>query len=165
MKKLFIPALIIGLIIASCGDKEFVNDLPGEDPPFNPFDTINYDETMVPQEPVDSNSFLGIHTYILSQSCDQPACHDGTFEPDYRTVQSSYSTLVFHAVTKNFASDPVPYRVTPFESEQSMIYRRITEHNPPNFERMPSSGNPLPDNQIAIIKNGLMKGLPISMGM
>ena len=159
MKKTIFLFIGFVIIIFAC-QKDSVTetnlDLP--DPPFNPFDTIDYDETMVPQTPVDSNSFLGIHTYILSSRCNQPACHDGTFEPDYRTVQSSYSTLVYHSVIKNFPTNPVPYRVTPGDPEQSMLYRRITEHNPPNFERMPSSGNPLPDNLVNLIKNWIEDG-------
>src|SRR5690606_5876945 len=158
MKKYLI--LIFGLIalIYSCGDnyKESTLDLPT--PPFNPFDTIDYDETMVPHTPVDSNSFLGIHLYILSSSCNQPNCHDGTFEPDYRTVPSAYSTRVMHGVKKHFPTNPVPYRVTPGEPSQSMLYRRITEHNPPNFERMPSSGNQLPARSIELIKNWIEDG-------
>ena len=160
MKKLFGCIIFLGLLISACKDSESLTELPDPDPPFNPFDTVNYDNTMVPQVPVDSSSFLGIHTYILSASCDQPACHDGTFEPDYRTVQGSYNTLVYHAVTKNFPSNPVPFRVTPFEPAQSMVYRRITEHNPPNFERMPSSGNELPQQQIQLIKNWIEAGAP-----
>ena len=159
MKKLLIIFVGLAVVIFSC-TKESVTetDLNQPTPPFNPFDTIDYDETMVPYTPVDSNSFLGIHTYILSSSCNQPNCHDGTFEPDYRTVQSAYSTLVFHAVKKNFPTNPVPFRVTPGDPSQSMLYRRITEHNPPNFERMPSSGNQLPDNSINLIKNWIEDG-------
>lgn len=158
MKKYLTLIAGLMLMIFSCQDdyKETTLDLPT--PPFNPFDTVDYDETMVPHVPVDSNSFLGIHTYILSSSCDQPNCHDGTFEPDYRTVQSAYSTLVFHGVKKNFPTNPVPYRVTPGEPAQSMLYRRITEHNPPNFERMPASGNPLPEKSVNLIKNWIEDG-------
>lgn len=159
MKKLLIIFVGLVVVVFSC-TKDSVTETNLDPPtnPFNPFDTIDYDETMVPKIPVDSNSFLGIHYYILANSCNQPGCHDGSFEPDYRTVQSSYSTLVFHDVIKNFPSNPVPYRVTPGDPSQSMLYRRITEHNPPNFERMPSSGNQLPDNLIQLIKNWIDDG-------
>lgn len=158
MKKICFLIAAFALLFAACKDSmnETIIELP--DPPFNPFDTIDYDESMIPIMTVDSNSFLGLHTYVLNPSCNQPACHDGTFEPDYRTVQSSYSTLVFHPVKKNFPIDPVPYRVTPGDPAQSMIYRRITEHNPPNFERMPSSGNELPADQIALVRNWIEDG-------
>ena len=159
MKKFLIIFFGLAIVAFSC-TKESINETDLDPPsnPFNPFDTIDYDETMIPQIPIDSNSFLGIHNYILSVSCNQPGCHDGSFEPDYRTIQSSYSTLVLHGVTKNFPTNPVPYRVTPGDPSQSMLYRRITEHNPPNFERMPSSGNPLPDNLIELIKNWIEDG-------
>ena len=158
MKKFLIIFVGLMVVFFSCKDDYMETTLDPPSPPFNPFDTIDYNENMVPHTPVDSNSFLGIHTYILSSSCNQPNCHDGTFEPDYRTVQSAYSTLVFHSVKKNFPTNPVPYRVTPGDPAQSMIYRRITEHNPPNFERMPSSGNQLPDNLINLIKNWIEDG-------
>ncbi len=158
MKKILI--ILVGLIVVifSCKDSLTETELDPPEKPFNPFDTIDYDETMVPHIPIDSTSFLGIHNYILAPSCNQPGCHDGSFEPDYRTVQSSYSTLVFHSVIKNFPTTPVPYRVTPGEPANSMLYRRITEHNPPNFERMPSSGNQMPDNLINLIKNWIEDG-------
>ncbi len=158
MKKLFFYILGLSLLIAACGDTSNLNELPDPDTPFNPFDTVNYDETMVPSVPIDSNSFLGLHTYIFSTTCNQPACHDGTFEPDFRTVQSAYNTLVYHPVKKNFPVDSVLFRVTPGNTEQSMIYRRITEHNPPNFERMPSSGIALPEAKIQLIKKWIEDG-------
>ncbi|MEM1319907.1 MAG: hypothetical protein AAGG75_06590 [Bacteroidota bacterium] len=160
MKKLFFYILGFGLLIAACEDSTSTTDLPGPETPFNPFDTVNYDETMVPTTPVDSNTFLGLHTYIFSTSCNLPACHDGTFEPDFRTIQSAYNTLVYHPVKKNFPVDSVPFRVTPGDPALSMIYRRLTEHNPPNFERMPSSGIPLPEENIALIKNWIEAGAP-----
>ena len=71
----------------------------------------------------------------------------------FRTVQSAYNSLVFHEVIKNTANDDFPYRVTPNDASLSMMYKRVSEHQPPNFELMPSSGIPLPDRQIELIKN------------
>ena len=54
--------------------------------------------------------------------------------------------------------EPLPFRVPPFEPEQSILYKRITEHFLPNFERMPSSGNPLAEDKINLITNWINDG-------
>ncbi|MEI7803023.1 MAG: hypothetical protein WCI97_10285, partial [Bacteroidota bacterium] len=85
IKKIFF-ALTLTIVIFSC--KKKVTTVEGTIPD-NPYDTVNYDETGIPEVPIDSNSFLGIHKYILSKKCGVPGCHDGNFEPDFRTVQSA----------------------------------------------------------------------------
>jgi hypothetical protein len=107
---------------------------------------------------LDSTTFLGLHYHIFSKRCNQPACHDGTFEPDFRTVQSAYNSLVFHPVVKNTPNNDYPYRVTPGDPSLSMMYKRISEHDPPNFEIMPSSGVALPDRQLELIENWIIDG-------
>ena len=160
MKKIIFILCVFSLLVNSCKDSD-----PSEpsDLPFNPFDTLTYPLPDIVKVPVDSNGFLGLHHYIFSQSCNQPGCHDGSFEPDFRTVESAYNTLVFHPIKKNYdpnvdGRDPLPYRVTPFEPDQSMIYKRITEHFLPNFERMPSSGIELSQDKINLIKNWISDG-------
>ena len=37
-------------------------------------------------------------------TCANSGCHDGTFEPDFRTVGSSWNTLVNHPVIANDAA-------------------------------------------------------------
>jgi hypothetical protein len=126
--------------------------------PFNPYDTLTYPTYQIPQISIDSASFLGLHNYVFSKSCNVPGCHDGSFEPDFRTVQSSYNTLVRHGIVKNYPTNPLEYRVYPGDKTKSMLWKRVSEHNPPNFESMPSSGNQLPqkvlDNIAAWIDNG-----------
>lgn len=160
MKKIIFILTVLFLVLQSCKDDG--QPEPGE-VPFNPFDTLTYPMPDLMQVPVDSNGFLGLHHYIFSQSCNRPGCHDGTFEPDFRTVESAYNTLVYHPIVKNYnptvdGRDPLPYRVTPNESSQSMLYKRITEHFLPNFERMPSSGNALSQDKIDLIKNWIDDG-------
>ena len=69
--------MLSGIVMIFSCKKDIVTGYP--ETPFNPFDTITYDDGTVPQTPIDSNSFLGIHQYILSVKCAQPACHDGSF--------------------------------------------------------------------------------------
>lgn len=152
--------LIIGILATYACTRitEVVNEPVPLVEPFNPFDTIDYTIHTDPTITIDSASFLGLHTYIFSKSCNQPACHDGTFEPDFRTVQSAYNSLVNHPVKKNYPINPLPYRVKPGDINASMMYHRITLHSPPNYERMPSSGNPLPDDKIALVRRWIEDG-------
>ncbi len=144
-------------VFFTCKDS-YIETTIEPDSVFNPYDTVNYSGNTISADDLDSASFLGLHYYIFSKRCNQPACHDGTFEPDFRTVQSAYNSLVFHTVTKNTPNEDFPYRVTPNDPSLSMMYKRISEHNPPNFEQMPSSGVALPDRQIDLIRQWIVNG-------
>ncbi|HAW51670.1 MAG TPA: hypothetical protein DCX54_04980 [Flavobacteriales bacterium] len=110
------------LMYASC--KKETTFIPGV-VPVNPFDTVSYPPppSVIP---IDSNSFLGLHQYIFSTTCAVPGCHDGTFEPDFRTVQSAYNTLVYHRVEKNNSTNDFTYRVVPGNAQMSWLHERIT---------------------------------------
>ncbi|MFT4758298.1 MAG: hypothetical protein ACI9XO_000637 [Paraglaciecola sp.] len=131
--------------------------------PVNPFDGIDYSTGMEEMMLPDSHTFLGLHTYIFSSSCNQPGCHDGTFEPNFRTVQSAYNSLVLHPINKNYefavdGREPLPCRVTPGQPNASMMWHRLTMHNPPNFELMPSSGEVLSDKKLDLIEEWILNG-------
>src|SRR5688572_29120689 len=68
--------------------------------PANPYDDINYDTDTTTEQNPDPYSITGLHKNIFNPKCNVPGCHDGTFEPDFRSVQSSYSTLVYQQVNK-----------------------------------------------------------------
>ena len=168
MKNIVFLFLATLLFAYACSDSLSETELDLPDTPFNPFDTVTYNVDMIPEIEVDSHTFLGLHTHIISKRCNQPACHDGTFEPDYRTVQSTYNTLVYHTIEKNYVRtrdglDPLPYRVLPGEPDQSMLYHRITQERP-QFERMPSSGIPLDQPEIDLIREWIENGAPDIFG-
>lgn len=94
--------------------------------PHNPYDDIDYPTTPAPVDTVDPTSFVALHRNIFSPRCAVPGCHDGHFEPDFRTLQSSYSTLVYHPIIKNNADSTFQFRVVPFNKEQSVLYERLT---------------------------------------
>lgn len=122
--KILIPiASVLAMIIISC-QKEITRIEP--EIPFNPFDTIDYSDGILDDVPVDSASFLGLHKYIFSKTCAVPGCHDGTFEPDFRTVQSAYNTLLYAPVIKNDAAGTFTYRVIPGDTALSWLHERIT---------------------------------------
>jgi hypothetical protein len=70
--------------------------------------------------------FINIFTGILSTSCSMPACHDGSFEPNFSSIASSYNTLVYHPIIKNNKNARFKYRVIPFDALNSVLYERIT---------------------------------------
>ena len=66
--------------------------------PENPYDNI--DRTITINQPTDPdpNTIAGLHKNIFFPKCANPGCHDGTFEPDYRTIESTFYTLVYQPV-------------------------------------------------------------------
>ncbi len=101
--------IIIGifffLIALICVNSCKKDEEPEPTPPANPYDNVDYGTNTNPATPPDPNSFVGIHNNILKTRCAMPGCHDGNFEPDFRTVQSAYSTLVWHKIKKNIPGD------------------------------------------------------------
>ena len=68
--------------------KKEVTRVEPENTQTNPYSNIDYGNN--PDDiPVDSASYLGLHKYIFSKKCAVPACHDGAFEPDFRTIEGS----------------------------------------------------------------------------
>ena len=100
-----------------------------KDAPPNPFDdpSLKPPNDSTTQVNLDPNSFAGIHFNILAKTCANSGCHDGTFEPDYRTIESSYNTLVYHPVIKNNPSGDFTYRVEPYNVNGSVLHERITK--------------------------------------
>jgi hypothetical protein len=116
--------------------------------PANPYDSIDR-STGSTNKPVAvlPSSFLGVYSNILHPKCAVPGCHDGHFEPDFRTIESSDSTFT--------------YRVIPGNKTMSVLYERITNCCFVNQnDRMPQDniGVSLPqediDNIGAWIQNG-----------
>lgn len=90
--RLLTPIVIALLsLISSCNDdggdieKPFPN---GKDTVIVLKDTWNY------------NTIQGLHAGLFKPTCANSGCHDGNFEPDFRTVESSYYSLVQQPVIK-----------------------------------------------------------------
>ena len=80
IKLVFVNLLLIFLF--SCKE-EYVN-------PFDNITNTNLNETNnIELEPT---SIAGIHANVFRPTCANSGCHDGTFEPDFRTIESSYNT-------------------------------------------------------------------------
>jgi hypothetical protein len=139
-----------------------ITDSCKKDPPLphNPYDDINYG-TGNTSTPPDPNSIVGIHKNILFPRCAKSGCHDGHFEPDYRTVESSFATLVYHKVKKNSPDSAFTFRVVPYNKTKSVLYERLTNCCFVNQDdRMPQDiiGVPLQQNLIDNISNWIMNG-------
>ena len=146
--KILIVLLGAGILVHSCK----------KDKPANPFDDITLQPP--PEIPVieslDPNGFTYIHKYILKPTCANSGCHDGSFEPDYRTIYSAYNTLVYHPTISNDSAGTFTYRVLPGDANLSMIHERLTTFLPNSSGTMPLSvdpGSDWPANQTAYIQN------------
>lgn len=129
--------------------------------PPNPYDDILYPTPPTPVDTLNPNSFVAIHRDILRPRCSVPGCHDGHFEPDFRTVQSSYSTLVYASIIKNNADSTFTFRVVPNDTTNSVLHERITNCCFVNQnDRMPQDniGVPLESDYISRIENWIMDG-------
>jgi hypothetical protein len=132
--------------------------------PVNPFSAIIRPAPAAPAPAPDSASLLGLHKNIFSRSCSVPGCHDGHFEPDFRTVESTYSTLVYHPVVKNDASNSFEYRVVPNNVAKSWLHERVTTDNQ-TLGRMPLYDNALSAQEVNSIKKWINAGAPDAMGV
>ncbi len=128
MKKyvFIISTLIFAILLANSCKKEVTRIEP--DVPKNPYSGVDYGNN--PDAiPIDTNSFLGLHKLIFTPKCGVPACHDGAFEPDFRTIEGAYNQLVYHPVVKNNTANSFTYRVVPNNTTDSWLYERITTGN------------------------------------
>ena len=110
--------LILILLSAGCKKKDkFINpyDDPALQPPDEEVTTLN----------LDANSFEGIHQNVFRSTCANSGCHDGTFEPDFRSVESSYNTLVFQPIIKNDVQNSHTFRVAPGSADNSVLLTRL----------------------------------------
>lgn len=115
---IYLSLFVIAVTLTSC-----YKDTPE---PHNPYSDIDYPTTPTPVDTVDPASFVALQRNIFSPRCAVPGCHDGHFEPDFRTLQSSYSTLVYHPIIKNNADSTFQFRVIPFNKTKSVLYERLT---------------------------------------
>lgn len=158
-KNIIILSTSIMLFFISC--KEEIHRIEPE-LPFNPFDTITFEDGVLDEIEIDSSSLLGLHTFIFKPTCAIPSCHDGTFEPDFRTVQSAYNTLVYHPVIKNDEDESFTYRVIPGNLSKSWLHERITTEDE-TLGRMPLYDS-LTNSEIAAINKWIEDGAQDVMG-
>jgi len=129
--------------------------------PNNPYDKVDYGNENITQDSLDTNGITSIHKDILQPKCSTPGCHDGSFEPDFRTVMSSYNTLVYHPILKNSIDSLYKYRVVPYDTNLSVLQKRLNLQNFANSnDRMPQDniGIGLPQNDLNRISKWIENG-------
>ncbi|MFT5919557.1 MAG: hypothetical protein ACI9FU_001369 [Granulosicoccus sp.] len=72
-------------------------------------------------------NIVALQRDVFKPTCANSGCHDGTFEPDFRNVESTYNTLVNHPVIKNNPAETFEDRVVPGSLSQSMLWLRLNE--------------------------------------
>jgi hypothetical protein len=130
-------------------------------PTSNPYDEIEYDDSLIQSITLDSFSIAGLHSYIFKVKCAEPACHDGSFAPDFRSIQSTYNTLVYQEVTKKLA--PWEYRVVPGDTAASWFWQRINHEliisdGDTSQGRMPLYSPKLSNSELNNIKKWILEG-------
>ncbi len=113
------------------------------EPYVNPFDNIeNPDENTNTETELEPTSLEGLHAAVFKPTCANSGCHDGTFEPDFRTIQSTYNTLVNHPIIKNDPQGSFEYRVIPNNVAESQLIARLTYDIDGNSGVMPLALEP-----------------------
>jgi len=135
------------------------------DPPPNPYDDLNEEVTEIDATaPIPEGTFAWLHDRIFQPTCANSGCHDGTFEPDFRTINSSWNTLVWHPVISNNAAGSFQFRVVPGDASNSLLMERLTTFIPNTSGMMPLAVDPGSDwneNQaeyIAALENWIENG-------
>jgi hypothetical protein len=152
MRKFLFFALIMSFVLINCTEDDF---------PLNPYDGIDYGNTTLVIDTVSSTSFVKLHRDVLGPSCNVMGCHDGSFEPDFRTVESAYNTLVYHTIIKNNLAEDFTYRVVPGDTALSVLHERLTNCCFVNTnDRMPQDniGNALPEAYLDAVTAWILEG-------
>jgi hypothetical protein len=106
---------LAGILLFSCAKE-----------PVNPYDQIEDPNQETEEETeLDPTSIMGLHANVFRPTCANSGCHDGTFEPDFRTVQSTYNTLVNQPIIKNDPQGTFSYRVVPGNVAASQLVARL----------------------------------------
>ena len=135
--------------------------------PYNPYDYIVYPVDNPPTDNSNPNSLSRTHQEVFEPKCNVLGCHDGSFEPDFRTPQSTYSTLVYHSINKNNLAQEFQYRVIPYDKANSVLWERITNCCFVNEnDRMPQDniGISMPQESIDKIGDWILAGAPDLFG-
>jgi hypothetical protein len=152
MRKLLFFAFLMSFVLMNCTEDNL---------PINPYDGLDYGNTEIVIDTVSATSFVKLHRDILGPSCNVMGCHDGSFEPDFRTVESSYNTLVYHTIIKNNLAEDFTYRVVPGDTALSVLHERLTNCCFVNTnDRMPQDniGNSLPKADLDAVTAWILDG-------
>lgn len=135
MRQAIIYVVLLCLAVTACSRKNKEN----------PYDDWNgtVKGPGIADKPVDPNTIQGLHKNIFKPTCANSGCHDGNFEPDFRSIESSYNSLVGRNVTNLDPANPqYKRRVEPGDPGSSMLLHRILNFIPGTQGKMPLSTDP-----------------------
>jgi hypothetical protein len=135
--KLLLVALL-GIIVLSCG--EGLDEI--ENPYIGQPDKVNDKIVLEEDIELDPTSIEGLQKLIFEPTCANNGCHDGSFEPDLRTAESAYNTLVNRPIVKNDELNPLVARVSPGNADASMLIKRLETDLNENSGKMPLLAEP-----------------------
>ncbi len=140
-----ISLVILSISIQGCKKNEIEN-------PYNGYSTPKlYDEPVLASLPTSNFGYL--HATIFKPTCANSGCHDGAFEPDFRTITSSYNNNVYHNVLTNNPAGDFTYRVKPGDAALSLLHERLLVALPNTSGIMPAvSGSEWAANKSKHIK-------------
>lgn len=131
-----------------------------EDDRANPFDMDTGE--IQDSSSLSPSSLAGLHQNVFSTKCANPTCHDGSFEPDFRTIQSTYASLVYHPVIKNDDNNSFDFRVVPGDADASWLMRRVTVDDV--LGKMPLYAPSLSDEEVENIRKWINNGAQDILG-
>lgn len=139
--------------------------------PENPYDGIIRVQNDNPDaDDLPVGNFAWLHAKVFKPTCANSGCHDGTFEPKFNTISSSYNSLVNHPVISNDAGFNFVYRVVPGSASQSLLHERLINDIPNSSGIMPlvvdenSDWNDLSSSYISAIVDWINGGAPDMFG-
>jgi hypothetical protein len=139
----------------------------------NPYDDwrSNPKDPVVQDKPIDPNTIQGLHKNIFKPTCSNSGCHDGNFEPDFRTIESTYNSLINrNSINTDPNNTQYALRVVPNDADRSMIVHRLSTFIPGSQGVMPLSVDPgsdwteKKDEYIQNIKNWINDGAKDQFG-
>lgn len=107
--------LLVVLLFAACAKEEA-----------NPFADLDHSSPNPSVESIPQDNFAWLHQRIFRPTCAASGCHDGTFEPEFRTISSAYNSLVLHPVIANDPANSFEFRVVPGDANASFLHERLT---------------------------------------
>lgn len=103
--------------------------------PLNPFIQEEVIYTSI-GDTLDPKSIEGLYQNVFKPNCTTSGCHDGTFQPDFRNLGSTYNSLVWGDIISN-STPAKDYLVTPGDYTNSMLIDRLTSFVPNTSGQMP----------------------------
>ncbi len=140
--------------------------------PENPYEQVVYEfpEVTADLSALQPGNFAYLHEKVFRPTCANSGCHDGTFEPAFTGISSSYNSLVNHPGISNDLENSYEHRVVPGDPDNSLLWARMTVDLPNSSGIMPltvDAGSDWPDQQAyyrSLIYDWIAAGAPDMFG-